>query len=72
MLAEFTKQHQHLTAERGVDRVSERDSILITYGDIVQIEGLPPLKSLADFFKETVSDTISTIAYPAFLSLLIR
>ncbi|KAA3660886.1 MAG: sugar phosphorylase [Chloroflexi bacterium] len=40
---------------------SERDSILITYGDQVQEPGKPPLQSLAEFCEEWVNGRISTI-----------
>ncbi len=42
-------------------RVSERDAILITYGDMVQAEGERPLTTLANFLAEQLSGLISTI-----------
>ena len=61
LLAEFASRHPDLAAERTGERISERDSILIIYGDMVQEEGVAPLQSLADFLSGTVSGTVSTV-----------
>jgi len=42
-------------------RLSERDSILITYGDQVRESGRPPLQSLAEFLHETIQGIISSV-----------
>lgn len=41
--------------------LSERDSVLITYGDMVQDESQAPLCTLADFLHAHVADTVSTV-----------
>ena len=61
MVVEFAGRNPQLTAKPAVNRVSEQDSILITYGDKVQEEGIMPLESLTEFLKEMVGDTISTV-----------
>ena len=43
------------------DYIDEKDSILITYGDICQSPGKTPLSSLAAFLNQFVGDEISTI-----------
>ena len=40
---------------------SERDAVLITYGDMVQAHGERPLQTLYDFLSETINDGINTI-----------
>ncbi|MDX1415905.1 MAG: sugar phosphorylase [Candidatus Promineifilaceae bacterium] len=61
MLADFTLRYPDLSGKGAVNRVDERDSVLITYGDMVHEEGATPLQSVADFLSETVSETISTV-----------
>lgn len=41
--------------------VSEKDTMLITYGDSLLEEGVPPLKTLHTFINEKVGDVISSI-----------
>ncbi|MEM7116056.1 MAG: sugar phosphorylase [Chloroflexota bacterium] len=41
--------------------VSERDAILITYGDMVQVDSETPLSTLAAFLSATVKNGISTV-----------
>ncbi len=42
-------------------RVTERDAILITYGDMVQQPSQKPMATLADFLQQHLSDSISTV-----------
>ncbi len=60
-LARFRIDHPELSASQTVERVSEKDTILITYGDMVREKRGSPLKSLADFLSATVGGTISTV-----------
>jgi glucosylglycerate phosphorylase len=61
--------HAHQTpeliaAERGFDpaqRFTERDVVLITYGDLLTSPGKPPLRALADFTGLFMHGTINTI-----------
>lgn len=48
-------------AQRRDDKISQRDAILITYGDMVQTEGEAPLSTLADFLSATVKEGINTV-----------
>lgn len=41
--------------------LTERDAVLITYGDMVSAPGVAPLKSLAGFLTEHARDLISTV-----------
>jgi sucrose phosphorylase len=43
------------------DRLSERDTVLITYGDMVQEDGRTPLDSLAGFLDQHLAGSISTV-----------
>lgn len=45
----------------GDGSLSERDSILITYGDMVSEPGVPPLATLGDFLSGHLGGAISTI-----------
>ena len=60
-LNEFRGQNPALAASSPENRLSERDSILITYGDMVQAEGQSPLQTLGSFLKKYVGDVISTV-----------
>jgi glycosidase len=42
-------------------RVSERDAVLITYGDMVREDGRSPLQSLASFLERNLGGLVSTI-----------
>jgi sucrose phosphorylase len=42
-------------------RLSERDAVVITYGDMVSEPGLHPLASLGEFLADRVSDVVSTV-----------
>jgi sucrose phosphorylase len=48
-------------ARRKRRKVSQRDSILITYGDQVSQAGTPPLRSLADFCAQHLNHVVSAI-----------
>ncbi|MBI4630390.1 MAG: hypothetical protein HY740_01480 [Chloroflexi bacterium] len=39
--------------------LSERDSVLITYGDQVQSTGMPPLRVLADFCRKHLTGVVN-------------
>lgn len=41
--------------------LSERDSVLITYGDQVQSTGTPPLRVLADFCQKHLTGVVNTV-----------
>lgn len=60
-LARFQAAYPGLASSSPRDRVSERDSIMITYGDMVQQQGQPPLQSLAAFIQKYLADAVSTI-----------
>jgi sucrose phosphorylase len=60
LLDRFRDQHPQLAKASTGGRVTESDSILITYGDMVSAEGEAPLHTLAGFLKRQVAGTIST------------
>lgn len=60
-LRRFIAAHPQLSSSRPVDRFSERDSILITYADMVQREGQPPLQTLVEFLQEYLGEVVSTV-----------
>jgi len=57
----FRASYPDLAASSPENRVSERDSILITYGDMVQHKNQAPLQTLADFVNKYLGDVVSTI-----------
>ncbi|MCD6402134.1 MAG: hypothetical protein J7L73_09425 [Anaerolineales bacterium] len=60
-LNQFKAQFPYLAHPLQDQRVSERDTILITYGDMVQREGEKPLQTLAYFLEKYLVGTINTI-----------
>jgi sucrose phosphorylase len=60
-LARFRGAYPELASSSPENRVSERDSTLITYGDMVQQDGQPPLQTLAAFLQKYLGDVVSTI-----------
>ncbi len=60
-LNEFRAKHPELAASSPDNRLCERDSILITYGDMVQAEGQAPLQTLGSFLQKYIGDAISTV-----------
>lgn len=60
-LENFRAEHPDLAASSPVDRVSERDTILITYGDMVRQDGENPLRTLAAFLQKYLGDVVSTV-----------
>lgn len=48
-------------ARPAAERLSERDAILITYGDQVRAEGEAPLATLASFLSEALPDLVSAV-----------
>jgi sucrose phosphorylase len=53
---------EKISARWPVDsRPTQRDAILITYGDQVRAEGEPPLRALADFLAARAADAISAV-----------
>jgi len=60
-LDNFRAEHPDLAASGPENRVSERDCILITYGDQVQFEDETPLKTLAATLKNYSKEIISTV-----------
>ncbi len=60
-LTYFRIQYPKLSETSNFERVSERDTVLITYGDMVQEAQKSHLKSLAKFLEKYVGDSISTV-----------
>ncbi|MBN1427956.1 MAG: sugar phosphorylase [Anaerolineae bacterium] len=59
MLEDFSARHPGL-AEKQI-ALTERDAMLITYGDMVSQVGQPPLHALADFLSARVEGIISSV-----------
>ncbi len=57
----FRTNYPQLAGSSPSERVSEQDSILITYGDMVYQNGERPLKSLATFLEKYLADVVSTV-----------
>lgn len=61
-LADFRRHHPELGRPMAPDeRLTEADSILITYGDQVQEPGKPSLQSLAEFLDRYLKGIISSV-----------
>ncbi|MEI2610429.1 MAG: sugar phosphorylase [Candidatus Promineifilaceae bacterium] len=60
MLTRFQAQNPHL-ARADSSRFDEQDTILITYGDMVQAAGETPLQTLADFLERYLRGRVNTI-----------
>ncbi len=60
MMVAFKEQHPAL-ARPAEQRVSERDAILITYGDMVQQSGEAPLQTLATFVDNHLKGVLSGV-----------
>lgn len=63
LLHSFRAQHPEMMAQASdpVERVSERDVMLITYGDSLIEPGTPPLQTLYRFLESRLSGVISTV-----------
>jgi len=58
----FRRAHPHLQQAPPIsERLTERDAILITYGDQFREPGRPPLRTLADFLERHLGDAISGV-----------
>jgi glycosidase len=57
-----------LSSEKPISRLSEKDAILITYGDMVQAPGESPLVTLKDFLSQMVKDCVNSIHILPFFS----
>lgn len=57
----FRNEHSELAGQSASGRVSERDVVLITYGDMVQEEEEPPLHTLARFLEAHVADVVNSV-----------
>ncbi len=61
ILKSYQAKHPEFAKPSSTRRVSERDAILITYGDMVQKTGEAPLQTLSGFLKKYFGDVISTV-----------
>lgn len=57
----LTRFKEQSDAFSGSARLTERDSMLITYGDMVSEPGLPPVATLYDFLSAHLGKTISAV-----------
>jgi sucrose phosphorylase len=60
-LADFENEFPANEVQPEARSLSERDAVLITYGDMVQESGYPPLQTLAEFCHRYLSEVISGI-----------
>ncbi len=60
-LESYTKKYPDLAKPSFERRVSERDAILITYGDMVQKDGEMPLQTLNSFLKKYFGSVVSSV-----------
>jgi len=61
ILTKFAQDHPKMRDNGKKERISERDTILITYGDMVREDGKPPLQTLAELLKDTLAGVVSTV-----------
>ena len=55
------RQKLKVAPVKPVTYFDEQDCVLITYGDMVQEAGTPPLDTLANFLEQTVKGVINTV-----------
>jgi sucrose phosphorylase len=61
-IIDFAEKHPDLREqEQDAARLTEKDSVVICYGDHIQSEGEAPLQTLNEFFKNYLKESISTI-----------
>ena len=62
-LADFQERNPHLREKepQPAGRLTQRDAILITYGDQISEPGRAPLQTLADFLETHLADAISGV-----------
>jgi glucosylglycerate phosphorylase len=61
LLHTFQDTYPELREPIAGGKISEKDAILITYGDMVRKEGEAPLKTLSSFLNNHLDKTISTV-----------
>jgi len=61
MLSDFRRRNPGLAKVPATGRLSERDAILITYGDQFQEPGVPPLQTLYQVLTETLGRVVSAV-----------
>ena len=61
LLNQFRLRHPQLTSQPTTGRFDERDSILITYGDMVWAEGEAPLHTLARLLDRHLKDVVRAV-----------
>jgi len=61
VLDEFRQRNPHLQERPADERLTERDIILITYGDQVTERDQPPLRTLAEVLEERVQGAITDV-----------
>jgi glycosidase len=61
MIADFRRGHPALVEAAEGGRVSERDALLITYGDQLREPGRAPLQSLFELLEERAADVLSGV-----------
>ena len=60
LLTDFAARHPQLGARRG-ERLSERDAVLITYGDQLRAAGEAPLRTLRRFLSTHLRGLVSAV-----------
>ncbi len=61
ILIKFAQDHPKMRDNGKKERISERDTILITYGDMVREDGKPPLQTLTELLKDTLAGVVSSV-----------
>ncbi|MGD8406722.1 MAG: sugar phosphorylase [Anaerolineales bacterium] len=61
VLESYKTDHPELAIPSSERRVTERDAILITYGNMVRKEDQPPLQTLSYFLQKYFGDVISSV-----------
>jgi sucrose phosphorylase len=61
ILRDFHRRNPILASSTAVEPLTERDAILITYGDQFQEPGVPPLRTLYEVLTETLDHPVSGV-----------
>ncbi len=61
MIADFIERQSLIDTKDSLQCLSEKDAVLITYGDQFKGKGLPPLSNLLDFYQTYLVEIINTV-----------
>jgi sucrose phosphorylase len=61
VMDKFAHAYPEIAKRSKTGKLSEKDVILITYGDMVSRQGQPPLETLGNFLQQYLADVVNTV-----------